>query len=95
MRYVYIKPSAEFDLNANQVLKLLRQLYGLANSGDYWRSTLLNHLKEELGMKQTVGDPAMFFKMLDSKLQGMCATHVDDALHAGNKVYEEITENTM
>jgi Reverse transcriptase (RNA-dependent DNA polymerase) len=95
MRDAYIKPPAEFELNANQVLKLLRPLYGLADSGDYWGSTLLNHLKEELGMMQTAGDPAMFFKMLDSKLQGMCSTHVDDALHAGNKVYEEITEKTM
>jgi hypothetical protein len=74
------------------VLKLLRPFYGLADSGDYWGSTLLNHLKEELGMKQTVGDPAMFFKMLESKLQGMCATYVD---HAGSKVYEGITEKTM
>jgi hypothetical protein len=70
-------------------------LYGLADSGDYWGSTLPNHLKEELGMKQTVGDPAMFFKMLDSKLQGMCATYVDDTLHVGSKVYEGITEKTM
>jgi Reverse transcriptase (RNA-dependent DNA polymerase) len=35
MRDVYIKPSAEFELNANQVLKFLRPLYGLADSGDY------------------------------------------------------------
>jgi hypothetical protein len=94
MRDVYIKTSDEFELNANQVLKLLRPLYGLADSGDYWGSTLLNRLKDELGMKQTVGDPAMFFKMLDSKLKGMCATYVDDALHAGNKVYEWIIEKT-
>jgi hypothetical protein len=33
--------------------------------------------------------------MLDSKLQGMCATYVDDALHAGSKVYEGITEKAM
>jgi hypothetical protein len=45
-------------------------------------------------MKQTVGDQAMFFRMLDSKLQGMCATNVDDTLHARNKVYEEIKEMT-
>jgi hypothetical protein len=95
MRDVYIKPSAEFELNSNQVLKLLRPLYGLAYSGDYWESTLLNHLKEELEMKQTVGDPAMFFKMLVNKLQGLCATYMDDALHAGSKVYERITEKVM
>jgi hypothetical protein len=46
-------------------------------------------------MKQTVGDPAMFFKMSGSKLQGMCATYVDDALHARSKEYEGITEKTM
>jgi hypothetical protein len=46
-------------------------------------------------MKQMVGDPAMFFKMLDNKLQGICATYVDDALHAGSMVYEEIREKTM
>jgi Reverse transcriptase (RNA-dependent DNA polymerase) len=95
MRDVYIKPSAEFELNASQVLKLLRPLYGLADSGDYWGSTLLNHLKEELGMKQTVGDPAMIFKVFDNKQQGVCATYVDDALHTGSKVYEGITEKTM
>jgi hypothetical protein len=95
MRDVYIKPSVEFELNANQVLKLLRPLYGLADSGDYGGNTLLNHLKEDLGMKQTVGDPVMFFKMLDNKLQGMCATYVDDALHAGSTVYEGTKERTM
>jgi hypothetical protein len=46
-------------------------------------------------MMQTVGDPAMFFKMLDNKPQGMCATYVNDALHAGRKVYEGTTEKTM
>jgi hypothetical protein len=95
MRDVYIKPSDECELNTNQVLKLLRPLYGLADSGDYWGSTLLNHLKEEFGMKRTVRYPAMFFKMLNNKLKIVCVTYVDDALHAGSKVYEEITENTM
>jgi Reverse transcriptase (RNA-dependent DNA polymerase) len=95
MRDVNVKPSAEFELNADKVLKLLRPLYGIAYLGDYLGSTLSNHLKEELGMKQTVGDPSMFFKMLDSKLKGMCAAYVDYALHAGNKVYEGIAEKAM
>jgi hypothetical protein len=34
MRDVYIKPSAEFELHANQVLNLLRTLYGMADSVD-------------------------------------------------------------
>jgi hypothetical protein len=36
IRDVYIKPSTEFELDASQVLKLLRPLYGLADSGDNW-----------------------------------------------------------
>jgi Reverse transcriptase (RNA-dependent DNA polymerase) len=62
MKDLHIKPSAEFELNANQVLKLLRPLYGLADSGDYLGSKLLNYLKEKLGMKQTAGDPERFSK---------------------------------
>jgi hypothetical protein len=42
--------------------------------------------------KQTVGVPEIFFKILDSELQGKCAMYVDDALNAGNKVYEGIAE---
>jgi hypothetical protein len=37
----------------------------------------------------------MFFKILDNRLQEICATYVDDALHAGSRVYEGITEKTM
>jgi hypothetical protein len=37
----------------------------------------------------------MFFKLFESKLQGMCATYVDDALHEGNMVCAGIAEKTM
>jgi hypothetical protein len=43
MSDVYIKALAEFELNANQVLKALRPLHGLSDLDDYWRNTLLNH----------------------------------------------------
>ena len=32
---VCFKPSSEFDLDPNQLLKLLKPLYRLADSGDY------------------------------------------------------------
>ena len=35
MRYVYLKPSKEFELPPDKMLKLLEPLYGLADSGDY------------------------------------------------------------
>ena len=38
-RDVYFKPSSEFDLDPNQLLKFLKPLYGLADSGEYWSNT--------------------------------------------------------
>lgn len=42
MRDIYIKPTQEFELGADKVLKLLKPLYGLSDSGDYWGSKFLN-----------------------------------------------------
>ena len=56
MRDVYIKPSREFALGPDQVLKLLKPPYGLAESGDYCGRTLKRYLIEELGMKQNISD---------------------------------------
>ncbi|MEM6805931.1 MAG: reverse transcriptase domain-containing protein, partial [Bacteroidota bacterium] len=45
LREVYLKPSREFELSANEVLKILKPLYGLAGSGDYWGATFSTHIK--------------------------------------------------
>ena len=82
-RDVYVKPSPEFNLDSNQLLKLVKPLYGLADSGDYWGRTLMNHLEKELGMKSSVTDSAFLFKRIKEKLAGPCATYVDDCLQAG------------
>lgn len=44
MRDVYVKPTKESPLNANQLLKLLKPLYGLSSSGDYWHETFSKYL---------------------------------------------------
>jgi hypothetical protein len=53
MRDVYLDPKHDrdvFHLSSEQCLKLLRPLYGLADSGDYWHSTFLKHTKSDLKM---------------------------------------------
>jgi hypothetical protein len=59
-RDVFIKPGSDFGLEENKMLKLIRPLYGLADSGDYWGKTLSTHITEDLEMKKTIGDPAFF-----------------------------------
>ena len=73
-RVVYVKTSSEFDLDPTLILKLLKQFYGLADSGDYWDRTLSNHLEKELGMKASAPNVAFFFKLIGEKLAGLCAT---------------------
>ena len=82
-RDVYVEPSPEFNLDSNQLLKLLKPLYGLADSGDYWGRTLKNNLEKEVGMKACVTDAAFFFKRIREELARLYATYVDDCLQAG------------
>jgi len=43
LRDVYMKPNRQLDIPAGHILKLLRPLYGLADSGDYWHATFAKH----------------------------------------------------
>ena len=94
MREVYIKPGKEFNLRPNEILKLLRPLYGLADSGDYWGATFSKHITEDLGMRSCVGDSAMFYRSEDGELVGLTATYVDDALQAGTPEFLELVKAT-
>ena len=84
---VYVKPSSEFELDPNQLLKLMKPFYGRADSGDYWGRLLNNHLEKELGMKLSVTEGVLFFKKVGDKLAGLCATFVDDFLQAGTEEF--------
>ena len=67
------------------MLKLLKPLYGLAYSGEYWGNPLSEHVRKDIGMKSTLGDEALFHKRVDNKLIGLCATYVDEILQTGNE----------
>ncbi len=58
VREVYLRPN-KF---AVYILKVLRQLYGLADSGNYWHATFAEHLRKTLDMKTVASDMSSFFK---------------------------------
>ncbi len=62
LREVYLRPNRQLHVPAGYVLKLLRPLYGLANSGDYWQATFSKHLTDDLGMKSGARDMSLFFR---------------------------------
>lgn len=95
MREVYVKPAKEFRLSSEHLLKLLRPLYGLADSGDYWHVTMARHLTDDLTMTPTALDVSLFFKTVRNQLSGLTGVYVDDSIHAGDVTFFKETDKTM
>lgn len=55
-RKVHERRKGGFTLKTNELLQLLKQLYGLTDSGYYCHETMTNHLKTDLQMFPTTGD---------------------------------------
>lgn len=94
LRDIYLKPGKDFEMEGNTLLKLLRPLYGLSDSGDYWHTTFSDHIKNDLDMKETVADYSFFFKKARGKLLGLMGTYVDDTITSGSETFEKETELT-
>ncbi len=95
MREVYARPTKEFCLPSDQLLRLLKPLYGLPDSGDYWHSTFAKHLRDDLLMSCTAGDLSLFFKVVHGKLAGITGAYVDDTLGAGDEDFQKESEKTQ
>lgn len=83
--------SIEYD----HLLFLIRHLYGLCGTGDYWEITLDDRVASDLSMRSTAGDPALYTKTQNSKLVGVSVLYVDDSLNAGTPKFENMTESTL
>lgn len=95
MRDVYIKPSQEFELGPYHLLKLLKPLYGLSDSGDYWHVTFAKHIQQDLGMVKMIGDMSAFYKHIRGRLAGLAGTYVDDCIMTGSEEFRNLTTKTL
>ena len=92
-RKIFVRPDV-LELEPNELLQVVKPLYGLSDAGDYWGETLTeNHLKE-LEMDQVTGDFSLFFKKLKDKLIGLSGTYVDDILPIGDRTFRDSTSAT-
>lgn len=57
-----MKGKPELQLPENQLLEILRPLYGLADSEDYWHDMFLGNIKGDLKMQSKACDLSLFFK---------------------------------
>jgi Reverse transcriptase (RNA-dependent DNA polymerase) len=99
MRKIFLQPAKNdldyFEMTSDEVLQLLRPLYGLADAGDYWNVTMVDHMLNDLGLARTDSDLSLFYSRLNNRLNGISGTCVDDSLHAGSANYLELTEKSQ
>jgi len=94
LRDVYMKPNRHLSIPAGHLLKILRPLYGLADSGDYWHATFAKHLKNTLGMSNVASDMSLFFRKARGRLTGLTASYVDDTLACGDASFLKLSGKT-
>ena len=94
-RLVTMTPPKEAQVTKGKLWKLKVALYGLDDAS----LQFFFKCKEELlklGCKQSTHDPALFFKVNHSnEMIGIIVLHVDDFLHAGNKLFEKTVSEKL
>lgn len=98
-RGIYLQPRlADMDLfgiKEGECLHLLKPLYGICNSGDYWGITVASHIKDDLKMAPLTADPSLYDKMGPDTVDGLLGTYVDDSFLGGNEEFQEHTKKTL
>eukprot|EP00170_Pyropia_yezoensis_P001479 contig_6504_g1483 len=98
-RDVYLQPRAEdreyFGIGEDEVLQLVRPLYGICDAGDYWAATFTAHVEDDLGMAPTTGDPALYVRDGTDSVDGLLGNYVDDSILGGNETFQVLTEATL
>jgi hypothetical protein len=74
-------------LMQDELLQVIKPLYGLSDSGDYWAETVVQHHLRALRMSQPTADFSLFFRIVAGELAGLSGTHVDDLLQAGTPTF--------
>jgi Reverse transcriptase (RNA-dependent DNA polymerase) len=88
LRRVFVVPPPEAEAEEDELWEVLRQLYGLPESGAMWYSTYSKYHRAKLAMRPTRIDPAVFMRHDDKgRLQGLTVLQVDDSLNTGTKEF--------
>ena len=107
-RKIYTAPKRNdlefFNISADELLDLQKALYGNGDSGDYWGATVDRHIKEDLKVTPTSGDPSLYITVLSDsseqrskkdEAEGGMGVYVDEMLLARNFKSQKLTESTF
>lgn len=82
VRDFYIEPPAALGLDNRKLLRVVKALYGLTDTCDYWHHTLRSVFVDKLGMQPSPGDPALYSKDVYGWLACLASKQSDDILGA-------------
>src|SRR5450432_2959538 len=89
-RDFYIRPPYElascFTLKDNQVLRVVKPLYGVPKAGNHWFKTYHTHYIERLGMTQSTYDTCLLYS---KKPFGVVGLQTDDTLFLADDDFAE------
>lgn len=94
MREIYLEAPKELRLSAEMVLKLMKPLYGLCDSGDRWHHTLRHHHLSDMQMEPLTTDPSLYFRRIGDRLVGLSGVYVDDLLRCGTPEFFQLSKAT-
>lgn len=66
-------------------MKLLKPIYDLCDSGDFWHKTPHEHHHHDLGITPLRSDQEFYSLLRDCLLDGLSGGYVDDILRAGTQ----------
>lgn len=95
---IYVRPTQAMKLISGQLLRQLKTLHGLDDSGDSWHAAMAKHLKAYMEMMALTLDLACFIKVIDEHLSDIVGTYVEEYMAMCNTNFKKesrLTEHTF
>jgi len=96
-RTLYARPPKELreSFPSNTIFRVVRPLYGAAESGLYWFKTYHNHHKDKLGMETSSYDPCLLITNEHTDTFGITGLQTDDTLSVVTKAFARREEEEL
>lgn len=79
----------------NTIMKIIKPLYGLAESGTHWWATYFRHHCEKLLMKTSTFDPCLLVTTKEAPSFGIVGMQTDDMLGLSDGAFAETEDREL
>ncbi|KAI0995357.1 hypothetical protein K3495_g12825 [Podosphaera aphanis] len=94
-RKIFVKAPAEIGLDANQILLILKPLYGIPEAGNHWYHTYHKHFLQNLNMEESTYDSCLLYSTSRRSRNagfGIVGMQTDDTLTLCDVAFAKLEE---